>query len=97
MGDFNFKPDAPERIRLMSARDARTQPYRDAWEALHPGVPHPPTVGVHDRVQWPGPPFTCDFVFVSADLAARVRAVQVDLASDASDHQPVLLQLDVAA
>jgi endonuclease/exonuclease/phosphatase family metal-dependent hydrolase len=95
-GDFNFKPDAAERVRLLSAIDPATPPYRDAWELLHPGTPHPPTVGVHDQVQWPGPPFTWDFVFVSADLAPRVRSVHVDLASDASDHQPVLLELDTA-
>ena len=96
VGDFNFKPDAAERLRLLSPIDSATPPYRDAWELLHPGMPHPPTVGVHDQVQWPGPPFTWDFVFVSADLAPRVRAVQVDLVSDASDHQPVLARLDIA-
>ena len=95
-GDFNFKPDAAERVRLMSPIDATTPSYRDAWELLHPGTVHPPTAGVHDKVQWPGPPFTWDFVFVSADLAPRVRRLDVDLASDASDHQPVLLELDTA-
>jgi endonuclease/exonuclease/phosphatase family metal-dependent hydrolase len=93
-GDFNFKPDAAERVRLLSPIDADTLPYRDAWEIVHPGVPHPPTVGVHDQIQWPGPPFTWDFVFVSDDLSPRVRVLHVDLASDASDHQPVLLELD---
>jgi endonuclease/exonuclease/phosphatase family metal-dependent hydrolase len=50
-------------------------------------------VGVHDKVQWPGPPFTFDYLLVSAELAARVRAVAVDAASAASDHQPMLLEL----
>ena len=95
-GDFNFKPDAAERVRLLSPIDADTPPYRDAWELLHPGVPPPPTVGVHDQIQWPGPPFTWDFVFVSDDLPPRVRVLNVDLASDASDHQPVLLELDTS-
>ena len=93
-GDFNFKPDTAERVRLLSAIDADTPPYRDAWDLVHPGVPHVPTVGVHDQVQWPGQPFTWDFVFVSDDLAPRVRNMRVDLVSDASDHQPVLLELD---
>jgi endonuclease/exonuclease/phosphatase family metal-dependent hydrolase len=93
-GDFNFRPDAAERVRLLSPLDADTPPYRDAWELLHRGALHPPTVGVHDQIQWPGPPFTWDFVFVSDDLSPRVRALHVDLASDASDHQPVLLELD---
>ena len=96
-GDFNFKPDAVEHARMLSPIDSHTPPYRDAWELLHPGAPHSPTVGVHDQVQWPGPPFTWDYVFVSDDLASRVRRLQVDVASDASDHQPVLLEIDDGA
>ena len=97
VGDFNFKPLTPEHVRLQSPIDSATPSYRDAWEVLHPGLPHPPTVGVHDQQQWPGPPFTWDFVFVSADLAPRVRDVQADAQSDASDHQPMLLEIDAAA
>jgi endonuclease/exonuclease/phosphatase family metal-dependent hydrolase len=93
-GDFNFRADAAERLRLMAPIDATTPAYRDAWEVAHAGAAHAPTVGVHDRVQWPGPPFACDFVFVSGDIAGRVRRVEVDLATDASDHQPMLLELD---
>jgi endonuclease/exonuclease/phosphatase family metal-dependent hydrolase len=55
-GDFNFKPDDAERVRLLSPIDAATPSYRDAWELVHPGTPHPPSVGVHDKTQWPGPP-----------------------------------------
>jgi endonuclease/exonuclease/phosphatase family metal-dependent hydrolase len=93
-GDFNFKPDAAERVRLMSPIDAATPSLRDAWELLHPGMPHPPSVGVHDKAQWPGLSFTWDFVFVSDDLAAHVRNAHIDLATDASDHQPMLLEVD---
>jgi len=96
-GDFNFKADAVERLRLMSPIDAATPSYRDAWELAHPGMAHAPTVGVHDQIQWPGPPFAWDFVFVSADIAGRVRRLEVDLATDASDHQPMLLELDSGA
>lgn len=96
-GDFNCKPDAVERLRLLSRIDATTPPYRDAWEIVNPQHPHAPTVGVHDQAQWPGPAFTFDFVFVSADIADRVRSVHVDQSTDASDHQPVLMELDVDA
>ena len=70
-----------------------TPAYRDAWLIAHPGQPHAPSVGVYDKAQWPGPPFTFDFVFVSADLAPRVGNVRIDAQSDASDHQPLLLEL----
>ena len=50
-------------------------------------------VGVHDREQWPQA-FTCDFIFVTEDIAGRVEDVVVNLDTDASDHQPVLLRLN---
>jgi endonuclease/exonuclease/phosphatase family metal-dependent hydrolase len=94
VGDFNMKPDAAERIRLQSPIDAATPRYLDAWERLYPGREQPPTVGVHDHAQWPGPPFTFDFAFVSEDLVPRLRELRVDAGSDASDHQPLVLEID---
>lgn len=93
VGDFNCRPEAAERARMLAPIDAHTLPYRDAWAIAHPGQAHDATVGVHDKVQWPGEAFTFDFVFVSEDLAPRVRQLRVDATSDASDHQPVLLEL----
>jgi endonuclease/exonuclease/phosphatase family metal-dependent hydrolase len=92
-GDMNCPPDAEERMRLMQAIDAVTPAYRDAWEILHPGVPHPPTVGLYDKVQWPDAPFTFDFIFVSEDLASRLRRVEIEPHGKASDHQPVMIEL----
>jgi endonuclease/exonuclease/phosphatase family metal-dependent hydrolase len=92
-GDFNFLPDAAERDALMAEFGDDTPPYRDAWQITHPGQRHAPTVGLYDKAQWPGEPFTFDFVFVSADLASRVRDVRADAQSDASDHQPLLIEL----
>jgi endonuclease/exonuclease/phosphatase family metal-dependent hydrolase len=93
VGDFNFRPDDPDHARLLAPMDPGTPAYCDAWELAHPGRRHEPTVGVHDKEQWPGTPFTFDFVCVSADIAGRVRDVRVDEATDASDHQPMLLEL----
>jgi len=92
-GDFNFLPDAAERDALLAEFGDDTPAYRDAWLIAHPGQPHAPSVGLYDKAQWPGPPFTFDFVFVSADLAPRVGDVRIDAQSDASDHQPLLLEL----
>lgn len=82
-GDFNFEPTWPEYAAL-------TETVRDAWCILHPGRPHDPTCGVHDRAQWKDGASVRDFVFLSDDLAPRVKSIRVDTATDASDHQPVL-------
>lgn len=93
-GDFNCLPESADRARLLAAMDDVTPAYLDAWEVTHCGEPHAPTVGIHDKKQWPDPPFTFDFIFVSGDLAPRVKEIRVDSTSDASDHQPVLLVLE---
>ena len=89
-GDFNFKPDDPEHARMIEAIEPGVPRLVDAWQCAHPGRPHPPTVGVHDK-SWPL--YCCDFLFLTEDLAPRVERVAVDGVTQASDHQPVLLQL----
>jgi endonuclease/exonuclease/phosphatase family metal-dependent hydrolase len=91
--DFNFPPDDALHARLRSPLAPGVPAYRDAWQLFHPGKPHAPTIGVHDKLQWPGAPFACDFIFVTEDLAHRVEDVLVNGETDASDHQPVLLEL----
>jgi len=91
--DFNFLPSDPSYARLQAPMDHGVPAYRDAWTIAHSGVAHAPTVGVHDKAQWPGDPFCFDFIFVTEDLAPRVEAVEVNQVTDWSDHQPVLLHL----
>ena len=39
---------------------------------------------------------TCfDYCFITADLAHRVRGVDIDGAADASDHQPVWIDMNL--
>lgn len=99
-GDFNTPASDP-------AYDAIQQPFtdpalsaqapalrfQDAWPLAHPERPHDPTFRLFDRTYGPDP-MACDFVFVSDELAPRVRRVEVDLQTRASDHQPVLLEID---
>jgi len=92
-GDFNLRPEDPLHERLAAGyADTRVPALEDAWQLLHPGTPQPATLGVHDCGQWPDP-FACDFIFASSDLRARLRAVAVDARTDASDHQPMLVEL----
>lgn len=91
-GDFNCEPGSPAHARMLEPFADGTPAFVDAWQVAHPGRPHDDTVGLYDTVQWPRR-FACDFVFVSADLAPRVKALTVDSTSAASDHQAVVLTL----
>lgn len=42
----------------------------------------------------PGHASYCDFFFVSADLGPRLRALEVLADTDASDHRPLVLEVD---
>jgi endonuclease/exonuclease/phosphatase family metal-dependent hydrolase len=93
-GDFNMLPQSPEYLRLTAPFSDGTPPYRDCWSLVQPGRRHAPTVGLHDDTPNAGLPFTFDYVFVSADLAPRVRRMRVDGSEEGSDHQAVLVELD---
>jgi len=92
-GDFNLRPDDPLHARIRAPFDDGTPELIDAWQQLHPGQAHQHTNGVHDREQWPAP-YACDYVFASADLAPRLKALRVDADTQASDHQPMLVELE---
>ncbi len=91
-GDFNCEPGSAGHSRMLEPFGDGTPALHDAWALMHPQRPHDPTAGVHDTVQWPRR-LACDFAFVSADLAPRVRALEVDAGSNASDHQALMLEL----
>lgn len=91
-GDFNAAPgDAVH--ALMTSPLPSGNALQDAWTVFAPGAPHPPTTGIFDRRQWPQGPHARDYVFVTADVAARIAEVMVDVETDQSDHQPVILRL----
>ena len=89
-GDFNLPPQAPE-VAAIQAPFGGSR-LRDAWPLAHGSAPHPPTFRLFDRSYGPDP-VACDFVFVSDALVPRVRRVEVDAQTRASDHQPVLVVL----
>ena len=92
-GDFNFEPGWLEYTRMLSPFPVGAPSFRDAWTIRHPGKPHAPTAGIYDADQWPKGPNCRDFVFLTSDLAGRLRRIEVDVKTDASDHQPVLVEL----
>jgi endonuclease/exonuclease/phosphatase family metal-dependent hydrolase len=93
-GDFNCDAGDALIARLQEPLPGAPS-WTDAWPLAHPGSAHPKTVGVHDAVQWKGKSRSFDFFFVSRDLAQGVRRVEIDAATQASDHQPLLLEIDL--
>ena len=93
-GDFNCGHDDALIARVQAPAADGSPAYADAWRIAHPGIAHAPTVGLHDKVQWEGRTHCFDFIFVSADLATQVRGMTVKTDTDASDHQPILLEID---
>ncbi|WP_020206967.1 endonuclease/exonuclease/phosphatase family protein [Cupriavidus sp. WS] len=96
-GDFNSAPDDIAYLRMLAPYDSPHEPatvaWHDAWMRAHPGRPHAPTCALHDKEQWPQPPFACDFVFLTEDLLPQLLCCEVDGETQASDHQPIYLSL----
>jgi endonuclease/exonuclease/phosphatase family metal-dependent hydrolase len=92
-GDFNFPPDHAAYGEIQHSLSSGAPRYRDAWEIVHGRHPHVPTFCVHSD-QYSKTPYCCDFVFASDDIAARVHGIEVNSATQDSDHQPVLVEID---
>lgn len=91
-GDFNYKPDDDLHRRMQAPFDAECPRLLDSWEMANPGIAHAHTLGLYDREQWQTS-YTSDFIYATEDLRERVRRVVVDLQTQSSDHQPVLIEL----
>lgn len=97
MGDFNFTADSLE-YAMLTAAASDNNPWVDAWAAwqmrkqAHDTTPQPATFRINDK-RPEKTPITCDFVFASQSLAPHIQAMRVDTATQASDHQPVWVQI----
>ena len=83
-GDFNMPPADPLVARLGAT-------WKDAWQVAHPGLAHPASFGLYDR-QFGTDPYCCDFVFATPELASRIASVRIDQETQASDHQPLIVE-----
>jgi endonuclease/exonuclease/phosphatase family metal-dependent hydrolase len=91
-GDFNMRPSDPVKQRISAPMGEATPRLLDSWMLRHGEEPHPHSFCIGDQTY--GEPHCCDYVFVTEDLAPRVRAVRYDVETRLSDHQPVVLSLD---
>jgi endonuclease/exonuclease/phosphatase family metal-dependent hydrolase len=87
-----MKTDDPAYAQMLLPFEGSEPRFVDAWTQMHPGKKHPPTFCLHGK-EYAKEPCCCDFVFVSEDLAPRLKAVRVDVDTQASDHQPVIVEL----
>ena len=93
-GDFNFLISSEEYRALTES--AKDQPrLHDAWLLANPGKTHDPTCGIYDSQQWPEGSHCRDFVFVSDGLINSVESMSVNTETNASDHQPLALELNI--
>jgi len=92
-GDFNLEHDDPLHQRMLDPFADDTPPLADAWDLVNAGVAYPATFKVHEKWVPGDPELHCDFIFVSAELRPRVRRVRSDRDTQASDHQPVMVEL----
>lgn len=81
-GDFNLKPDDPHHRKMLDGG------FVDAWQALNPGKARQPTFHLYDGE----PQYCCDYVFVTPDLVPRIKSLRIDGETQASDHQPVMVE-----
>ena len=92
-GDFNMLPDSHEYQRLIAPLAGESHLFVDAWKTLHSRSAHDPTCGIYDRRQWPEGPHCRDFFFATGRCVDALRDLRVDTNTDASDHQPLMLEL----
>jgi len=86
-GDLNLLPDDDE-YRLLFG-----DVFIDGWRSFRKGEKDPPSTGLYDRVQWPMGGHCRDYFAVTPDVARRIRSIEIDTDTDASDHQPLRLAL----
>jgi endonuclease/exonuclease/phosphatase family metal-dependent hydrolase len=86
-----MKQDDPMKLRISEPFEVGAPRLLDSWTVLTPETPHPPSFCVFDQTY--GQPHRCDFVFVTEDLAPRLKRVFYDVETKVSDHQPVLVEL----
>ncbi|WP_242447162.1 endonuclease/exonuclease/phosphatase family protein [Nitrosomonas supralitoralis] len=91
-GDFNFPATGPEHAQIIAPFNDGTSNFHDAWSVLNPGIPHAPTVGIRP-VDFVDRPECYDFVMITDGLVKYLKVHGIDAETEASDHQPVWVEL----
>ncbi len=91
-GDLNFAATAPEHMQILAPFYSDAPNFLDTWSILNPGIAHAPTVGIHP-VNFVDQPECFDFIFITEELSDCLRVHGIDSVTQASDHQPVWVEL----
>jgi endonuclease/exonuclease/phosphatase family metal-dependent hydrolase len=92
MGDFNFLYSSPEYDAIIGpmtpkyGRLANRDGFVDAWVTAGNGEDEGNSVWDGGRI---------DYCFVSSPLAGRIRDCRIDNEADASDHFPIVTEIDL--
>ena len=93
-GDFNFLPNSEEYNIILDKANGQ-KGLKDAWQIVNSDQAYAPTCGIFDTKQWPEGPHCRDFFFVSGGLANSIRCMNVNTETNASDHQPLILEMNI--
>jgi endonuclease/exonuclease/phosphatase family metal-dependent hydrolase len=91
LGDFNMTDADPSFGRLLEPFADGIPPLVEAWRNLHPNTTRPISFFLFEPDRQT--PRCVDFVFLTPDLAGRLRSIAYDQETKASDHQPVVIEL----
>ena len=94
-GDFNFIPDSTPYRKMTTSFSDKNMNLVDAWKTQQEGTVNLPTCGIFDLKQWKIGPHCRDYFFISQSLVKKINEISVNTETDASDHQPIRLVLDV--
>ncbi|MDJ0956547.1 MAG: endonuclease/exonuclease/phosphatase family protein [Arenicellales bacterium] len=88
-GDFNFTPDDPEYVALLGSSNGHD--LVDGWLAARQALsPHPATC-----VELDGSGVTLDYIFLTSEISNSVVRAEVRNNTKASDHFPLICELEL--
>ena len=94
-GDFNFTPYSKPYLSMIAEFSENKMDLVDAWASQKGNNSHIPTCGIFDFKQWEIGPHCRDYFFVSQSLAKKINQISVNTETNASDHQPIRLVINV--
>jgi len=94
-GDFNFTIESNPYKIITKPFSGKISKLVDAWNIVNFQSSHSPTCGLFDHKQWKQGPHCRDYFFISEIIASKIKKLFVNTETNASDHQPIRLIIDL--